>query len=93
MIYFLCSSASSSISPFKCYFRIEKEGVAITEAKMGSMLMEEENHGVTEITAVSLHENHPTPIYTLDGRRMNGTSAETLPSGIYIMNGKKWLKK
>lgn len=87
------TDGGSSISPFKCFFRIEKEGVAITEAKMGSMLMEEEDHGVTEITAISLHENHPAPIYTLDGRRMNGISAETLPNGIYIMNGKKWPKK
>ena len=29
------------------------------------------------------------PIYTLDGVKQNATSWQDLPSGIYIVNGKK----
>ena len=47
----------------------------------------------TAITTVTANTQHPTPanIYTLDGRYI-GKSKETLPSGIYIQNGKKFTK-
>jgi hypothetical protein len=43
---------------------------------------------MTTVTAIT---HHPTPenIYTLDGRYV-GTSKESLPSGTYIQNGKKF---
>lgn len=47
----------------------------------------------TDITEISANTQHPTPdnIYTIDGRFV-GTSKESLPSGIYIQNGKKFTK-
>ena len=47
----------------------------------------------TAITTVTANSQHPTPntIYTLDGRYI-GTSKESLPSGTYIQNGKKFRK-
>ena len=47
----------------------------------------------TDITELTPNTQHPTPanIYTLDGRYI-GKSKETLPSGIYIQNGKKFTK-
>ena len=47
----------------------------------------------TDITEISANTQHPTPdnTYTIDGRFV-GTSKETLPSGIYIQNGKKFAK-
>ena len=47
----------------------------------------------TDITELTPNTQHPTPanIYTLDGKYV-GKTKETLPSGIYIQNGKKFTK-
>ena len=44
---------------------------------------------------VTIDAQHPADVYTVDGRivRKNATSLAQLPKGIYVVNGKKVVKK
>ena len=50
---------------------------------------------VTDIIDIASDFKQPTNIYSIGGQliRMNTTSTENLPQGIYIINGKKYIKK
>lgn len=49
----------------------------------------------TDIHDVTINAQHPADVYTVDGRlvRKNATSLAQLPKGIYVVNGKKIVKK
>ena len=45
------------------------------------------------VNAIQTEKHGKTAIYTLDGKRLSTTNAADLPSGIYIINGKKVVVK
>ena len=45
--------------------------------------------GMTGIESVTTDKSDKTVIYTLDGKRLQTTNVASLPSGIYVINGKK----
>ena len=47
----------------------------------------------TGIDNVEIQQAAKEGIYTLNGVRVNANSLKDLPSGVYIVNGKKWLSK
>ena len=82
--------------PCKCWWRIMLNGSSTTggqNSKMGFFEDDEEFGGTTAINGV---ETEPRleieAIYDLDGRRIE-VKQEELPAGLYIVNGKKVLKK
>ena len=68
--------------------------LASTHQNLGIRLLDSKNNAV--ITAIRPVDSRisaaDTPIYDLSGRRMGG-SLENLPKGIYIRNGKKFVKR
>lgn len=63
---------------------VKMEGFSLSELEKGT------------VTAIATNEaNKPVEkgIYTIDGRKLNATSTNNLPAGIYIVNGKKVVVK
>ena len=50
----------------------------------------DESTGIVTISKESGSEGVPSGWYTLDGRRLDGKPAQ---SGVYILNGKKYVRK
>ena len=57
------------------------------------VLLDEDNHttGISDVTNDADAQQGAQRIYTIDGRYV-GTDFDSLPSGMYIMKGKKTLK-
>lgn len=66
---------------------------SIAAAKQFVLLTEEDNqtNGINDVTGNTDVQQGAQRIYTIDGRYV-GTDFDSLPSGIYIMKGKKTLK-
>ena len=62
-----------------------------TAAKQFVLLSEEEATGINDVTNDADAPQGAQRIYTIDGRYV-GTNLDSLPSGMYIMKGKKTLK-
>lgn len=86
--FYRVTSKNVNIKPFHCYFMIEG-------AQAGAKLMMMDNFGevITGIDGVEASELVRTTgrIYNLNGQ-MVGNDLQGLPSGIYIVNGKKVMK-
>ena len=82
---------SSSVAPFKCYFKIEKNHIQISNAAMGSFFLDEDADGIGETRIADFDGEWPEGVYTLNGTRV--TNTKNLKPGIYIMNGKKVVVK
>ncbi|GAB6975687.1 leucine-rich repeat domain-containing protein [Prevotella falsenii] len=78
---------------YKCYWQIVKDGVVATDAKMYAMADD-----VTAIQTVEaeihVHYKNREEVFNLKGQVVgNAQSLQSLPNGIYIVNGKKVVKK
>lgn len=62
-----------------------------TGAKQFTVLSEGEATGINDVTGNTDVQQGAQRIYTMDGRYV-GTNFDSLPSGMYIMKGKKTLK-
>lgn len=62
-----------------------------TGAKQFTVLSEGEATGINDVTNDADAQQGAQRIYTMDGRYV-GTDFDSLPSGMYIMKGKKTLK-
>ena len=85
--FYRVTSKNVTIHPFHCYFMIEG-------APAGAKLMMMDNFGevITGIEGFEVERTVPTGrIYNLNGQ-MVGNDLQGLPSGIYIVNGKKVMK-
>ena len=60
-------------------------------AKQFVVLSEGETTGINDVTTDAEAQQGAQRIYTIDGRYV-GTDFDSLPSGMYIMKGKKTLK-
>ena len=75
--------ASANVVPFRAYFIIDKNA---SNAKIiTSFDIESETTGIKNLQIT----NHESPVYDMNGRRVNEKS---LKFGIYIKNGKKYVK-
>ena len=76
------------IPPFRGYiWRIP----GTSGAKQFMVLSEGETAGINDVTGNTDVQQGAQRIYTMDGRYV-GTNFDSLPSGIYIIKGKKTLK-
>ncbi len=77
-----------SISPFRCYI----PGAKASSAKSFRFVMDDDTaDGISDITAPSTSSDESGIYYNLQGIPV-GTSLQSLPSGIYIQDGRKILK-
>ena len=77
------AGASANVVPFRAYIVLSKNN---TNAKIIASFDEDyETTGIKEM----LLTNGKSPVYDLNGRAVN---ANSLKSGIYIKNGKKYVK-
>ena len=79
----------SLIPPFRGII-MPKDGIS---AAKQFVLLDESNHttGISDVTNNADAQQGAQRIYTIDGRYV-GTNLDSLPSGMYIMKGKKTLK-
>ena len=79
----------SLIPPFRGII-MPKDGIS---AAKQFVLLDESNHttGINDVTGNADAQQGAQRIYTIDGRYV-GTNLDSLPSGMYIMKGKKTLK-
>lgn len=82
------SDTESLIPPFRGII-MPKSG--ISAAKQFVLLSEEEATGISDLTNDADAQKGAQRIYTTDGRYV-GTNFDSLPSGMYIVKGKKTLK-
>lgn len=85
-----------TVNPFKCFFRITKNGVPIKKVKLGSIInVEDRNGGTTTIKQVEVLDedgNGTGVVYNLKGQKVaNQLEGSHLPDGVYIVNGRKVL--
>ena len=86
--FYRVTSKNVTIHPFHCYFKIEG---ASAGAKF--MLMDNFGNEITSVEGIDADSFIQTTgrIYNLNGQMM-GTDLQSLPRGIYIVNGKKVMK-
>lgn len=86
--FYRVTNKNVNIKPFHCYFMIEG-------APAGAKFMMMDNFGneITSVEGIDADSFIQTTgrIYNLNGQMM-GTDLESLPRGIYIVNGKKVMK-
>lgn len=86
--FYRVTSKKVTIHPFHCYFKIEG-------APAGAKFMMMDNFGneITSVEGIDADSFIQTTgrIYNLNGQMM-GTDLQSLPRGIYIVNGKKVMK-
>ena len=86
--FYRVTSKNVNIKPFHCYFKIEG-------APAGAKFMMMDNFGneITSVEGIDADSFIQTTgrIYNLNGQMM-GTDLQSLPRGIYIVNGKKVMK-
>lgn len=90
--FYRVTSKNVYIQPYRCYFYIEDAGGASVEgAKF--MLMDNFGNEITSVEGIDADSFIQTTgrIYNLNGQMM-GTDLQSLPRGIYIVNGKKVMK-
>ena len=90
--FYRVTSKPVTINPYRCYFYIEDAGGASVEgAKF--MLMDDFGDVITSVEGIDADSFIQTTgrIYNLNGQMM-GTDLQSLPRGIYIVNGKKVMK-
>ena len=85
------SDGASSVVPFKCYFKIVKNGVQISNAILGNMLLDSDTDGIGDTPIADTNGEWLEVVYTLNGMRV--TNTKNLKPGIYIMNGRKVVVK
>lgn len=92
-IYKTSKDGGNNIKAYRCFWRItDAEGNVYTNAKLGIV---DDELTPTAIATVSTEEVAPrrgAAIFTLSGQRAD-SDWENLPKGVYIQNGKKWIKK
>ncbi len=76
------------IPPFRGYICLAR---GASGAKQFMVLSEGETTGISDVTNDADAQQGAQRIYTIDGRYV-GTNFDSLPSGMYIMKGKKTLK-
>ncbi len=86
--FYRVTSKNVTIHPFHCYFMIEG---AASGAKF--MMMDNFGNEITSVEGIDADSFIQTTgrIYNLNGQMM-GTDLQSLPRGIYIVNGKKVMK-
>jgi hypothetical protein len=92
--YKVSEGSSVSLKKFKCFFRIEKDGVPITNAMMSTTIDIEDESGTTTIDKIDLFDDETDnePVYNLQGQKVaNRLEGAHLPDGVYIVNGRKVL--
>ena len=82
---FVKAAKSSHLSPFRGYVRAEHQ-MAVKHIDMPT--------GCDQTISDRMVDQRPNGIYTLDGRHLSRdiVNVKSLPSGVYIINGKKYLK-
>ena len=86
------SDNATTLPAFKCFFRLTKNGAAVTNAKMGTLFMVDGSAtGISEVVRERV-DTMGEGIYNLSGQRVSG-SMESLPAGVYIINGRKVVRK
>lgn len=86
--YFYESNGASFVKPAKCYFKItDKDGNNVVHAKIAVSL----DDTVTGISETTVQRVQKKGIYTIDGL-YRGNDFNSLPKGLYIVNGKKVIK-
>ena len=86
-----------TVKPFRCYFRILKDGLPVNNAKIGTFFtLEDEVDGITTVTRQDVTSKRPG-VYTLSGQRIARNSEDVdfrqLPAGVYIVDGEAVVKK
>ena len=85
--FYRVTKKNVTISPHRCYFQIDTPSEAVKFTLMDSF-----DQVITTIEDIEGVEQIPTGrIYNLNGQ-MVGTNWESLPNGVYIVNGKKIVK-
>ena len=79
---------SPSIPPFRGFVNLLP---GASGAKKFMVLDESKTTGISDVTNDADAQQGAQRIYTMDGRYV-GTNFDSLPSGMYIMKGKKTLK-
>ena len=77
---------NATVDPFRAYFRAISSNSRAIDLQILSA-----GNQATAITLPDVEPLHTGEIYSIDGRMM-GTSIESLPKGIYIVDGKKVVK-
>ncbi len=73
--------------PYKAFLALP---ASMNAVKMEGFSLGELEKGM--VTAIANNEAHKVlnnDVYTIDGRKLNVTSTDNLPAGVYIVNGKK----
>mgnify|MGYP005924725425 CR=1 FL=1 len=84
-------STGASFKPFRAYLRSKQPAGSLAK----SIEFKIWDGSVTGIEQIDAKDNTPShaPIYTIDGRMISPTgNLQLLPQGIYIQNGKKFIK-
>lgn len=77
---------NATVDPFRAYFRAISSNSRAIDLQILSA-----GNQATAITLPDVEPLHTGEIYSIDGRMM-GTSIESLPKGIYVVDGKKVVK-
>ena len=82
-----------TIDPCRCWWTIEQDGHVSSNASAGlakgsRIFIDDETNGIKEIKTAFVIDN----IYDLNGHKLD-VKPEDLPQGLFIINGKKVLKK
>ena len=89
MFYSTKDSRNASIPPFRGFVNLLP---GASGAKQFLLLTEDnQTNGINDVTGNTDAQQGAQRIYTIDGRYV-GTNLDSLPSGMYIMKGKKTLK-
>jgi hypothetical protein len=82
----ISDESQKTVEPFRAYFVTYTSN---SNAKLNIGFNDDETTGISNLN-VTKGDN--SAIYSIDGVRMNGSSLNNLPKGIYIKNGKKIIK-
>ena len=95
-IYKIANTGTTTNQPYRCFFQIYEDEVQVSNAKMGDFDLFEEITGIQQLDAEAtneLRDEFNPQIFNMQGIRMNVSSVDELPHGLYIVNGKKMLVK
>ncbi len=91
--FYRVTKKNVQIGKHRCYFDIKETGGAPVEGGAKFMLMDDFGDVITSVEGIDADSFIQTTgrIYNLNGQ-MVGNDLQSLPSGIYIVNGKKVMK-